>query len=253
MAEGKKSVLLYCDLIHTIEKMDNETAGQFFKHYLRYINDKHPETDNPLVDITFESVKQNLKRDLKKWEVRAEKSRENGKKGGRPKTQETQQVISEPRKPVTDTVTVTGNVKETVKVKVKDKETSILLCSIQNESELNKLEDQISFAFWKLFKKDKSDLGITKTVNLDKAKLNDWSRHIRLAIENDKRTKDEFTEVFNFLKNDEWWKGKVQSTEKLRKQMEQLLEKSRFNNKDKKTKNELSPEYMDRLAKKLKS
>ena len=116
MAEGKKSVLLYCDLIHTIEKMDNETAGEFFKHYLRYINDKNPETNNPLVDITFESVKQNLKRDLKKWEVRAEKSRQNGKLGGRPKqeeTQETQQVILKPRKPVTDTVTV--NVTDTVK------------------------------------------------------------------------------------------------------------------------------------------
>jgi hypothetical protein len=103
MAEGKKSVLLYCDLIHTIEKMDNETAGQFFKHYLRYINDLNPETDNLLVDITFESVKQNLKRDLKKWETRAEKSRENGKKGGRPpkeETQETQQVILKPKKPV---------------------------------------------------------------------------------------------------------------------------------------------------------
>ena len=111
MAEGKKSVLLYCDLIHTVEKMDNETAGLFFKHYLRYVNDLNPETDNVIVDIAFESVKQNLKRDLKKWEQRAEKSRENGKKGGRPKkpkeTQKTQQVISEPRKPVTDTVTVT--------------------------------------------------------------------------------------------------------------------------------------------------
>jgi hypothetical protein len=117
MAEGKKSVLLYCDLIHTIEKMDNETAGQFFKHYLRYINDLNPETDNLLVDITFESVKQNLKRDLKKWETRAEKSRENGKKGGRPpkeETQETQQVILKPKKPVKDTVTVT--VTDTVNV-----------------------------------------------------------------------------------------------------------------------------------------
>jgi hypothetical protein len=33
MAEGKKSVLLYCDLIHTIEKMDNETAGQFLHRF----------------------------------------------------------------------------------------------------------------------------------------------------------------------------------------------------------------------------
>jgi len=115
MAEGKKSVLLYCDLIHTIEKMDNETAGQFFKHYLRYINDLNPTTENLVVDLTFESVKQNLKRDLKKWETRAEKSRENGKLGGRPKkeeTQETQQVILKPKKPVTDTVTVNVTVKD---------------------------------------------------------------------------------------------------------------------------------------------
>lgn len=127
MAEGKKSVLLYCDLIHTIEKMDDETAGLFFKHYLRYVNDLNPETDNLVVDIAFESVKQNLKRDLKKWEQRAEKSRENGKKGGRPKkpneTQKTQQVISKPRKPdtvnvtVTDTVNVNGTVTETEIIK----------------------------------------------------------------------------------------------------------------------------------------
>jgi uncharacterized phage protein (TIGR02220 family) len=70
MAEDKKSVLLYCDLIHTIEKMDDETAGQFFKHYLRYINDLHPKTDNLIVDVTFEAVKQSLKRDLIKWEVK---------------------------------------------------------------------------------------------------------------------------------------------------------------------------------------
>ncbi len=80
MATGKKSVLLYCDLIHTIEKMDDETAGQFFKHYLRYINDKNPKTDNLVVELTFENVKQNLKRDLLKWESIKEKRSEAGKK-----------------------------------------------------------------------------------------------------------------------------------------------------------------------------
>lgn len=117
MAEGKKSVLLYCDLIHTIEKMDNETAGEFFKHYLRYINDQNPETNNLLVDITFESVKQNLKRDLKKWEGRAEKSRENGALGGRPKKEpkKPSRLLKNQiglKKPVTDKVTVTVNVKD---------------------------------------------------------------------------------------------------------------------------------------------
>lgn len=80
MATGKKSVLLYCDLIHTIEKMDDKTAGEFFKHYLRYINDQEPKTDNMVVELTFESVKQNLKRDLLKWENIKGKRSEAGKK-----------------------------------------------------------------------------------------------------------------------------------------------------------------------------
>lgn len=118
MAEGKKSVLLYCDLIHTIEKMDDETAGKFFKHYLRYINDLNPVAENIIIDLTFEPVKQNLKRDLSKWESRADNSRNNGKLGGRPKkeeTQKTQQVISKPKKPVKVTVNVTDNVNVTDK------------------------------------------------------------------------------------------------------------------------------------------
>ena len=141
MATGKKSVLLYCDLIHTIEKMDDKTAGEFFKHYLRYINDLNPKTDNPLVDIVFESVKQNLKRDLKKWESRAERSRLNGTKGGRPKkpkeTQKTQQVILKPKKP--DTVTVTVNVKDTVNDILLEKETKELFNSwIEYRKEIKK-------------------------------------------------------------------------------------------------------------------
>lgn len=109
--QNKKSVLLYCDIIYTVEKLDNETAGLLFKHYLRYINDLHPETNNPMVDIAFESIKQNLKRDLKKWEVRAENSRTNGSKGGRPtKPTKPSGLIKNPvgkKEPVTVNVTVT--------------------------------------------------------------------------------------------------------------------------------------------------
>lgn len=83
MADSKKSVILYCDLIHTIEKMDNETAGEFFKHYLRYVNDLKPKTENLLVELTFESVKQNLKRDLNRWDSIKLKRVEAGRIGGK--------------------------------------------------------------------------------------------------------------------------------------------------------------------------
>lgn len=68
MAENKKSFILYCDLIHTIEKMPNEKAGELFKHILLYVNDKNPETDDLITNLTFEPIKQQLKRDLKKFE-----------------------------------------------------------------------------------------------------------------------------------------------------------------------------------------
>lgn len=67
MAENKKSVLLYCDIIHTVKKLNNNQAGKLFKHYLEYINDENPQSDQ-FTELIFEPIKQNLKRDLKKWD-----------------------------------------------------------------------------------------------------------------------------------------------------------------------------------------
>ena len=85
MAENKKSFLLYCDLIHTINKLPNEKAGELFKHILEYVNDNDPTTDDLLISISFEPIKQQLKRDLKKFEGIVERNKLNGSKGGRPK------------------------------------------------------------------------------------------------------------------------------------------------------------------------
>ena len=72
MAKDKKSFVLYCDIIHTIEQLTDEQAGHLFKHVLQYVNDLNPETDNVITKIAFEPIKQQLKRDL----VRYEKIRE---------------------------------------------------------------------------------------------------------------------------------------------------------------------------------
>jgi len=68
MAENKKGFILYCDLIHMIEQLPNDKAGELFKHILRYVNDQNPVTDDLITNITFEPIKQQLKRDLKQWE-----------------------------------------------------------------------------------------------------------------------------------------------------------------------------------------
>ena len=76
MATGKKSFLIYCDLIHTLETLTDEEAGKLFKHVLRYVNDKNPSTPDRITQIAFEPIKQQLKRDLKDWENKSERNRE---------------------------------------------------------------------------------------------------------------------------------------------------------------------------------
>lgn len=81
MAEGKKSFLLYCDIAHTVEHLADEQAGKLFKHIVAYVNDKNPETEDLVIRLAFEPIKQQLKRDLKRWgKTRKERSAA-GKRG----------------------------------------------------------------------------------------------------------------------------------------------------------------------------
>ena len=121
MAENKKAVLLYCDIIHTVEELSDEEAGRLFKHYLRYINDKNPVAPDKLTRLMFEPIKQHLKRDLQKWEEKREARSEAGKKGMAKRWDNN--VIN----PITK-ITVNGNVKGKVNVIEKDTSFTIEHC-----------------------------------------------------------------------------------------------------------------------------
>jgi hypothetical protein len=88
MAKDKKSFILYSDAIYTVEKLSDTDAGQLLKHLLRYVNDQNPTTQNPLVEIAFEPIKQQLKRDLVKFEDVKVKRSEAGKAGANKRWQE---------------------------------------------------------------------------------------------------------------------------------------------------------------------
>ena len=81
MADGKKSFLLYSDLIHTVVKMPDDKAGELFKHILDYVNDLNPVPKDLIIELTFEPIKQQLKRDLSKWGETRGKRSEAGKLG----------------------------------------------------------------------------------------------------------------------------------------------------------------------------
>ena len=133
MAINKKSFVLYCDLIHTIDKLPDEVAGKLFKLILEYVNDKNPQVEDVLLSVAFEPIKRQLKRDLKDWERQKQKRSEAGRIGGKASANKRKQnkAIVDNRKQslttvdddqanqavtvtVTDTVTVNDNVTVTV-------------------------------------------------------------------------------------------------------------------------------------------
>jgi hypothetical protein len=148
MAQGKKSFILYADYMATVSKLTDGQAGKLFKLILEYVNDKDPTIDNLLLQVAFEPIKQNLKRDLKEWEAERSKRSVAGKKGGiksgetrRSRSKRSSASKNEANEAVSDNVTV--NVNDTVKreespashfgLVVYDAEQEILNNSIQFE------------------------------------------------------------------------------------------------------------------------
>jgi len=104
MAKDKKSFVMYCDQQSIFKMLPDEIAGRLIKHILAYVNDENPVTDDLVLQLAFEPIKMQLKRDLRHWdEVRGKRS-ESGKLGGRPKKQ------TEAKKAVNVNVNVTDNV-----------------------------------------------------------------------------------------------------------------------------------------------
>lgn len=126
MAKDKKSFILYCDQQGVFNMLPDEQAGKLIKHIFAYVNDEDPESEDLLLTIAFESIKTQLKRDLKKYENYIDKQKENGRKGGRPKTQpffdetqKTQAFFQKPKK--ADNVNVNVNDNVIIKENIKEK------------------------------------------------------------------------------------------------------------------------------------
>lgn len=94
MAEDKKSAVVYADWINTFEALDDTEAGRLIKHFFRYINDRSPEAPDRLTQIAFEPIKQQLKRDLVKYEEKKGKWSEAGQRSAEARRLKKQTSIS---------------------------------------------------------------------------------------------------------------------------------------------------------------
>lgn len=117
MAENKKSVILYTDLIHTFEALTDAQAGRLIKHFFRYVNDKNPESPDKITQIAFEPIKQQLKRDLQKWD-KERKNRSDAGKKGMAKRWKSKSKITDDNSVMPDITNITDNVNGNVNVNV---------------------------------------------------------------------------------------------------------------------------------------
>lgn len=120
MAENKKSFVLYSDLISVVKKLveqdrANKTnySGELFLLILEYVNDLNPVPIDFIVEMAFEPIKLQLKRDLMKYEVIKEKRSKAGQKSAEMKklnSTNSTSVESVEQTPTNSTVNVTDNV-----------------------------------------------------------------------------------------------------------------------------------------------
>jgi hypothetical protein len=77
--DNKKSFILYLDQKELFDSLPDEIAGKLIKHIFSYVNCEEPVSDDLIITVAFASIKQSLKRDLKKWESSINQRSEAGK------------------------------------------------------------------------------------------------------------------------------------------------------------------------------
>ncbi|QMP85179.1 replication initiation protein [Flavobacterium phage vB_FspP_elemoE_6-9C] len=89
----------------------------------------------------------------------------------------------------------------------------------------------VAINFQKLFIHNKKELGLNNFKDQENATYLNYVEPIRLAIEVDGWSVEDFRNAYAFLIKDEFWKKNILSTSKLRDKMEQLVVKSKDINK----------------------
>jgi hypothetical protein len=149
MAKDKKSFILYVDQKDLWNKLPDEIAGKLIKHIYSYVSDENPKSDDLIVEIAFEPIKQQLKRDLKLFEEKRIKRSEAGLAGATKRWKEMPNDANECQTIANDSKRINGiakiavndNVNVNVNVISKDIYRSFAHLSITN-SDVEKLLDK---------------------------------------------------------------------------------------------------------------
>ena len=125
MAKDKKSFILYVDQKDLFNKLPDEIAGKLIKHIYSYVSDENPNSDDLIVEIAFEPIKQQLKRDLKLFEEKRVKRSEAGLAGANKRWKEMPNDANEWQTIANDSKRINGIAKIADNVNVNDNDNDI--------------------------------------------------------------------------------------------------------------------------------
>ena len=248
MAKDKKSFILYSDARETFEQLTNEEAGVLIKHIFAYVNDENPILEDRFINLAFQPIKTQLKRDLVNWEIVREKRSQAGKKSAEAKQQiltKSTSVESVQQNPTKSTVNVNVNDNVIVngieysqkdiknllnkfllsEIKISDGDEFLIFGDFKtkiNEKELMYFKTAVSFQ--KLFIKNLREKD-SVTIIQENAKFSNYVTPIRLMFEADKVTTDQISQAYEYLGSiqGEFWKSNILSTSKLREKIQVLI------------------------------
>lgn len=182
MAENKKSFVLYTDSQGLVNQLPDDVAGRLFKHIYAYVNDEQPITEELLLNIAFEPIKMQLKRDLIKWETQLEQRKKAGLKSAevrkRNATKTNERSISS-----TDNVNVNVNVNDINK----DSKANLEIRSLAFKEKLVPFKNKYEIELLKNFFQYWTEPNLSKTKMLfELQKTFDIERRLSTWVRNDK-------------------------------------------------------------------
>ena len=114
-------------------------------HILEYVNDENPVTDDLIIEIAFEPIKQQLKRDLKRYEVKQTQRIEAGRRSAeqRKANEEQRKLTTVDDRSVSCTVNGTVNVNDNVNDSSVANATAQTKKTVAIEARRDKLQDEM--------------------------------------------------------------------------------------------------------------
>lgn len=178
MAKDKKGFILYADQKELFEQLPNEKAGELIKFIMAYVNDENPITEDLIINLAFTPIKQQLKRDLQKFEETKVSRSIAGKAGANKRWQnvsnDSKRIPSIAKMAVNDNV----NVKDKVILSIEERKKNFANQISEHKNEYSKDMLKDFYLYWTEHGTNDKKMRFEKQTSFDVSRrLNNWLKN----------------------------------------------------------------------------